>query len=546
MLIGVFDTGFWLGHDCFDHIVAREAVVADSDFVAGDSDPMRVPVPHGAQVMSLIGGYDPGYLVGCAWDAQFILARTENTSTERHVEEDNWAAALVWAESLGVGIVNSSLSYRTGFTPPDTDYTYADMDGRTTIIAQAVRGALERGVVVVNAMGNDGDAGGSVTSPGDSPDVVSVGAVDANGAIAGYSSRGPTADGRMKPDLVAMGSNVLIPGIRSNSYTHLSGTSFASPLVAGALALAWQCHPHLSPQDAVAHLYGTCRLAPGQDSIDNVYGRGIPNALLGCLREQEFFVVAEDSLGRRVLELILVSSDGNEVVRADSCGTILTELETVSLPMTLRAGVEGGPSQQITIDSLPAYRVLRFEPQRELVLTVLSVEGQPVTGADVRLRAGSSDFFYHAASDSAGIAVLPLYGLGWLDIEVGAPEFRTADTIIQRCDSQACSATVVLEPVVANRFLLYPNVVSRSGHDGAISVEFIVDHGVNPHPFVASVRTIAGELVWQTQGTTPTRVPLRLTYDCRNRAQRRLIPGTYVFVIECDGRAHMKKFMITG
>ncbi len=546
VLIGVFDTGFWLDHDCFDHITATRAVVADSDFVAHDSDPTENSLDHGAYVLSVLGGFAPGHLIGSAWDANYVLARTEDVGSERHIEEDNWAAALVWAESLGVDIVNSSLGYRTGYTPPDQDYTYEDMDGRTTIIAQAVQGALARGVIVVSSMGNDGDGIGTLNSPADAEGVVSVGAVDTDELIASYSGRGPTADGRMKPDLVAMGTNVLVAGATSGAYTRVSGTSLSSPLAAGVVALMRQCYPDLSSAQLVQRLYGTCRLARGQDSVDNIYGRGIPDALLGCMRDDELFVVAEDSLGRRVLETRLVWPDRGLVVQSDSGGTMLMRLGQAALPVTVMAAVEGQEDVPITVDTLPAYRRVQFEPRREVVVTVVSPIGEPIASAYVGARVESAPHFYRTPAGADGVGEIVLYADGPVEIEVSAPHYRLSRTVLQTCSEPVCTTTIALEPLAAARFVLYPNIISRSRGAESISVEFIVDHALRAYPYIASVRTMSGTLVWRKSGVTPAMEPLRLTYRCRNGAQRALIPGTYLFLIECDGKVHMKKFMITG
>jgi serine protease AprX len=303
--IGLFDTGFRTRHACFVQFIAGGHLLADSDFIDNDgtvNDPDSVandPASpyyhndeHGSMTLSLIAGYDPPRFAGAAWGARFILARTEDTKQigsgeiEKHYEEDNWAAAMVWAESLGVDIVSSSLAYRDGFTPPDTDYTYRDMDGRTTIIAKAARQAAHFGVTVVNAMGNDGPAPGSLDSPADVDSVISVGALSGDLSIAGFSSRGPTSDGRIKPDCVAQGVYDAVPaiyGMDSISYWYGSGTSFSTPLVAGLCALIKQTHPDDPPGAARGRLLASCGFVPGQSAIDNTFGRGLPDAIVACL-----------------------------------------------------------------------------------------------------------------------------------------------------------------------------------------------------------------------------------------------------------------------
>jgi subtilisin family serine protease len=305
VIIGLFDTGFRTRHACFAQFIAGNHLLADSDFIDNDgtvNDPDSVANDptnpyyhndeHGSMTLSLIAGYDPPRFVGTAWGARFILARTEDTKQlgsgeiEKHYEEDNWAAAMVWAESLGVDIVSSSLAYRDGFTPPDTDYTYRDMDGRTTIIAKAARQAAHFGVTVVNAMGNDGPAPGSLDSPADVDSVISVGALAGDLTIAGFSSRGPTSDGRIKPDCVAQGVYDAVPaiyGADSISYWYGSGTSFSTPLVAGLCALIKQTHPNDPAGATRVRLLASCVFVPGQAAVDDTFGKGLPDARIACL-----------------------------------------------------------------------------------------------------------------------------------------------------------------------------------------------------------------------------------------------------------------------
>jgi hypothetical protein len=361
VIVGMFDTGFWLGHAAFGRVRATGAVLADSDFVAHDGDPYFSYLTHGASTMAFIGGYDPARLMGVAWDARFVLARTEDDLSEHHVEEDNWAAALVWAEGLGVSIVNSSLGYRYDFTAPDSSYSYQDMDGRTTIVARATEGALARGIIIVSSMGNDGGLGaGSINSPADSRDVVSVGAVDADEEIAGFSSRGPTSDGRTKPDCVAMGVSAVTLGPLEDSYQVGSGTSYSAPLTAGVAALLRQAWPDSSAAAIVDRLYRSCRFAKHQTAVDNTYGRGIPDALLGCMRPGELLVLALDSSGRRLDNVVLSDSTGRSLGATDSSGTALVGLAAGarSVRVTVTADLRG--SRTVVVDSLPACRTLVF------------------------------------------------------------------------------------------------------------------------------------------------------------------------------------------
>lgn len=228
---------------------------------------------HGAWVMSVIGGDIPDTFSGSAPDIQFYLYRTEVADSEHVVEEDYWLAAAERADSVGADLINSSLGYTT-FDDPLENHTYADLDGNTTVVTNAADMAAQKGILVCNSAGNEGqNSWHYVSMPSDGDSVLSTGAVDAFGIHAGFSGFGPTSDGRIKPNVMAMGlgSAMLDP---YGNIAFLSGTSFSSPLMAGACASLWQAFPTRSNMDIIdavqrsAHLY----LTPN-DSM----GYGIPN-----------------------------------------------------------------------------------------------------------------------------------------------------------------------------------------------------------------------------------------------------------------------------
>ncbi|MEJ2507834.1 MAG: S8 family serine peptidase, partial [Ignavibacteriaceae bacterium] len=206
---------------------------------------------HGTNTLSIIGGFKEGELIGPAYGSSYILAVTEDISSETPVEEDNWIAAMEWADSIGVDVTSTSLGYLS-FSAPYVSYTWEDMDGKTARITIAADYAVSLGIVVINSAGNNGfnSDHNTLDAPADGDSVITIGAVTSNGNRSGFSSVGPTVDGRIKPDLMAMGSSVYAAGTSSlTSYGTVSGTSYACPLAAGCAALLLSYQPSLIPME---------------------------------------------------------------------------------------------------------------------------------------------------------------------------------------------------------------------------------------------------------------------------------------------------------
>ena len=278
VMVAVFDTGFdTLSHEAF----AAMSIVDRHDFVNGDDDVAngrdRGEGSHGTETLSVLGGWAPGHLIGPAFNATYILAKTEDTSSETPVEEDNWAAAAEWAEARGADVISSSLGYLT-FDPGFPSYTPEDMDGQTAISTRAAERAAERGVVVVISAGNAGPSTlhNTLGAPADGRLVLAVGAVTSSGARASFSSVGPSADGRIKPDVAAQGVAVTAaaPGTAS-AYTSVNGTSFSCPLTAGVAALVLQARPTATVSEIEDVLRATASQAA---QPDNLLGWGIVDA----------------------------------------------------------------------------------------------------------------------------------------------------------------------------------------------------------------------------------------------------------------------------
>ncbi len=277
VLVCLLDTGFWLAHECF----ASLKVVATWDFIFKDEDvqdgleDQPGQQDHGTSTLSVIAGFQESELIGPAFGASYVLAKTEDIRSETPIEEDYWIAGLEWADSLGADVVSSSLGY-TRFDD-GSGYTYEDLDGNTARTTVAADLAVAKGMVVVTAAGNEGDKPWHyIVTPADGDSVLAMGAVDMEGNPAPFSSVGPTADGRIKPDLVAPGVRVWSADTLSSSYSYKKGTSFSTPLIAGAVALLLQVDSTLTPMEIKDRL---CSAGSQASSPDNLMGWGIPNIL---------------------------------------------------------------------------------------------------------------------------------------------------------------------------------------------------------------------------------------------------------------------------
>jgi subtilisin family serine protease len=280
VLVAVFDTGFYKTHTSLTHLdklTERDFVCGDDEvqYFTGDPCGIARANDHGTYTWSALGGFAPGKLLGPAYRATFALARTEDVTQEIHQEEDNYIAALEWADSLGVDIVSSSLGYRT--FDDGSEYSVAELDGRTAPITIATDVAADRGILVVTAMGNEGPGASSLGAPADGRRVVAVGAIDQRGILASFSSWGPTGDGRIKPDVVALGVATYCAASSSpNVYARVGGTSLSTPLIAGLAALLVEAHPAWGPDSVSAALR-----ASGDRHADplNTLGWGVPDGL---------------------------------------------------------------------------------------------------------------------------------------------------------------------------------------------------------------------------------------------------------------------------
>lgn len=280
VVIGILDTGFRETHEVFIDASHPLTVIAQHDFVAGDANPQPEPSDHpdqhvhGTLILGTLAAYKPDVLVGSAYDAQFILTKTEDITQEVQIEEDHYVSGLEFIEANGADVATSSLGYIDW-------YTQADLDGETAVTTIAVNTATENGLVCVTAAGNSGhDGGATLIAPADALDVLTCGAVDSAGTIADFSSRGPTADGRVKPEVLARGvETYTIWPYDDVNYASASGTSLSTPLLAGAVALLVEAHPDWTVAQIRAALTLTASdyVANGIFDSGGVRGYGVVN-----------------------------------------------------------------------------------------------------------------------------------------------------------------------------------------------------------------------------------------------------------------------------
>lgn len=276
MVIAILDAGFEGVNvtDPFQHIFSEGRLNTDAsyDFVFDQPDVYRHD-DHGTAVFSVMAGYLADAYTGGAYKANYQLYVTEDVGSEYRIEEYNWLFAAERADSAGVDIINSSLGYNL-FDNASMNYSTSDLDGKTAVVSQAAQLAAERGIIVVASAGNEGNnSWGLITPPSDNEFVLAAAAVNESGVRAPISSKGPSADGRIKPDVAALGVGVSV--IRpSGSIGTSSGTSFASPLIASLVAGVWQKYPDMKNTEIMEAIRSSASQA---DNPDNLLGYGIPN-----------------------------------------------------------------------------------------------------------------------------------------------------------------------------------------------------------------------------------------------------------------------------
>ena len=270
MTIAVIDAGF---HNV-DKIEAMKNIniLGTRDFVNPEAD-IYAESSHGMSVLSCMAMNQPNVMIGTAPEASYWLLRSEDEYSENLVEQDYWAAAIEFADSVGVDLVNTSLGYYS-FDDPAKNYRYRDLNGHYALMSREAAKAADKGIVVVCSAGNSGSGSWKkITPPGDAENVITVGAVNKYGVLAPFSSVGNTADGRVQPDVVAVGLGSAVLGTDGN-LRHANGTSFSSPIMCGMVACLWQACPELTAKEIIelVRRSGDRAVFP-----DNIYGYGIPD-----------------------------------------------------------------------------------------------------------------------------------------------------------------------------------------------------------------------------------------------------------------------------
>ena len=296
MVIAVLDGGFYgvPERKVFDSLYANNQILGARDFASENNNPFEGST-HGTKVLSTMGANWPGAMIGTAPKASYWLLRTEYTDYENIIEEYNWLVGAAFADSVGADIINSSLGYNT-FDDSNMDHSWSDLDGNTAIVTIGADLAAAKGILVVNSAGNEGGNDWQyITCPADGDSVFAIGAVEYNGTLAYFSSRGRPEDPRIKPNICAVGSNTIVADPYWDGITSSSGTSFSSPTIAGMTACLWQAIPELNNKQIMEAIEWS---SSQYNNPDNDYGYGIPDYQLAYI----------------MVDVKKISSDGNNLM----------------------------------------------------------------------------------------------------------------------------------------------------------------------------------------------------------------------------------------
>jgi len=531
--IAIFDGGFDTQNPAFTDIT----VTAQYDFVFGDTIVRNEPADvasahsHGTAVWSLFAGDVPGRLHGVARGASYLLAKTEDVRSEMRVEEDNYVAALEWADSIGVDIVSSSLAYLNfdnGFS-----YTPSQLNGDVAVTTVAADLAAQRGILVVTAAGNSGPGTRTIWTPADGDSVLAVGAEDSLGGLASFSSRGPTADGRIKPDFTAPGVDICV-ATGGGAVRRLNGTSFATPLLAASAALVKQVHPTMTPMEMRAAFR---RWAANRSAPDSLRGWGRPDVTAAAI-----FPIG-------VMPIAPVTGPLSSVTPTFtwSVGTVPPAASPVTYQLRIARDSAGVPLVDTTLTNVTTYALrIPLKPRQPLLWRVdaTAATGDTASTGVIGPIAVPAWATLTALSDPAGAttdSVQPTFT--WTSPAVAAPPGPfTYDLFVQRVSEPVAdfgvaglTATTFRMPEPLERNTAYHwYLVTHGGSDTSLAASqgsfLVLDASTPsatllyqnfPNPFPAGGRD--STCLWFDLATTGL-VEVEIL-DLRGNPVRRFVPG---------------------
>lgn len=346
ILIAILDGGF-INADVIsslNDLRNRNGIKKTFDFVLNENNVYNAS-SHGTAVLSVLAGKLTGQIEGTAPGADYILLKTEDVASEFPCEEDFWAAGAEYADSSGADIISSSLGYFT-FDDPSLNYKLSDLDGKTAFVTRIADIAASKGILVVNSAGNErNQVWEKIIFPADGDSVVAAGAVDGNNIIADFSSAGPSADGRIKPDNVTMGVNVPVQ-IDQKLVGRSNGTSFSCPVLSGMAACLMQAVPEAVNTDIIKALH-SC--ADRFNNPDSLYGYGVPDIVQALNRLQDIYLKTPDE---GVIIYPNPTSGNFEIIFRSPPENATIEIFSTTGKLISRRNISGYAGRTLTISDL--------------------------------------------------------------------------------------------------------------------------------------------------------------------------------------------------
>ncbi len=322
--IAVIDGGFFMADSfaAFNNLWNEGRVLGYRDFSRSETEFFSTN-SHGMSVLSTMAANIPGEIIGTAPKASYYLLKSEIVDSETPLEEAFWLLAAEYADSAGADIINSSLGYSV-FDDPQYSYTREDMDGKTTLVTRAAEKAFSKGMIVVNSAGNEGNKTWKyITAPSDGPNVLSIGAIDTSGKVASFSSRGPSTDLRIKPDVLSVGYQAIVVNSLGLT-TQGNGTSFSSPQIAGMIACLWEAAPEKTNKEIIEAVRRSASL---YFSPNDSAGYGIPN-FINALALLKMQVPSEHAVH---LSIVPNPNNGIFEIRSDIYSGLDAQIEIYNL-----------------------------------------------------------------------------------------------------------------------------------------------------------------------------------------------------------------------